>query len=187
MSSSSINPHIPKCVSVSHPSPLSLQPEQSHTDTGSVIHPSVSRAISHPSSQSACGESGWSNQSGQVMWVMKRKRQIHSKPRSHEPHSIPLWLTLWLLTSVSLYVYQPPTVFNSGLIFSQKVDSPGSKRPPDDSGFYSSLFVWCSMTVLSGHQSCETTGAGSRAPSRKSLRLPRRRRMSKYTFQSLAV
>lgn len=49
------------------------------------------------------------------MWVMKRKRQIHSKPRSHDPHIIPLWLTLWLLSSFCLH--SPVSLFSQPLLF----------------------------------------------------------------------
>lgn len=86
--------------------------------------PSVSQSISHPSIQSASAEPSWSNQSGQVMWEMKRKRQIHSQPWGHDPHIVPLWLTSWLLSSFQLHSpvslsSQPPPFKLSTHIFTQ--------------------------------------------------------------------
>lgn len=123
-----LNPCIPNRSSIYHPSLPSIHIEKSHPDTRSAIHPSVSQPINHPSIQSASAEPGWSHQSGRVMWVMKRKRQIRRKPRSHDPHIILLWLTLWLLSSFRLHSPVSPSslnphCLNSWLIFSQRVDS----------------------------------------------------------------
>lgn len=85
---------------------------KSYRHTGSVIHPSVSQSISHPSIQSASAASGWSNQSGQVMWVMKRKRQIYRNPQwwpTHHPsmtHFIALSF-FCLHSPVSLFSLSP--------------------------------------------------------------------------------
>lgn len=112
---SSVNLWIPDYLSIYQASSSSIQPELSCTDTRSVIHSSVSQSISHPSIQSASAESGWTNQSGQVMWVMKRKRQIHRKSWSHDPHIISLWLILWLFSSFCLH--SPVSPFSQPLLF----------------------------------------------------------------------
>lgn len=129
-----------KHSSICHPSSFSIHPEQSFTDIGSVIHLSISQSISHPSSQLVSAATGWGNQSGQVMWVIKRKSlslPVHRKTQSHDPFIFPLWLTYHLSVSTHLPLCSlRPHCLNSWLIFSQRVDS----HLP--TGFFSFDFVW---------------------------------------------
>lgn len=85
---------------------------KSHTNTGSVIHPSVRRAISHPSNQWARGESGWSNQSGHVSSEEEEtdeQQSAESRP-TYQPS-----MTHLMCSSVSTHLPLRPHCFNSWL------------------------------------------------------------------------
>lgn len=49
------------------------------------------------------------------MWEIKRKRQIHRKPQSHDPHINPLWLTLCLRSNFCLR--SPAADFSQASVF----------------------------------------------------------------------
>lgn len=140
--------HLPICLPLHHPLIHALLSSHKSIITvhpaiiklcrcwRSVIHSSVSQSISHASIQSATAQSSWSHQFSQVMWVMKKKRQIYTKAESWPTYhlSVTHFMAphISVSTDLSLFFSLSPHCLNSWLIFSQKVDSalsPGTSNP----------------------------------------------------------